>query len=194
MADDSVPLPYPNLKVPQWYHQVQHVPSLKEQASTSLAKAIEADGWLYPHFPWLTTEMAPYLEFMGSDDTALIKSLKEKNEKEIASFDEKVKEAEEQEGESEISELLRSKAMYLCRIGERVGVECALWLHVLILRNAPSPPSKQLSTRQQDWVPASTWFLQKSASDCSTPTTSSSRQISRERRSRFFLPGHLDVS
>lgn len=46
MADDSVPLPYPNLKVPQWSYQIQQIPRLAEEASSSLWKAIEADGEL----------------------------------------------------------------------------------------------------------------------------------------------------
>ena len=44
MADDSVPLPYPNLKVPQWQYQIASIPRLKEQASSSFWKAIEEDG------------------------------------------------------------------------------------------------------------------------------------------------------
>jgi 26S proteasome regulatory subunit N7 len=44
MADDSTPLPYPNLKVPQWHYQIQNVPRLKEQASSSFWKAVEEDG------------------------------------------------------------------------------------------------------------------------------------------------------
>ena len=44
MADDSVPLPFPNLRVPTWQYQIASVPSLKDQASTSFWKAIEEDG------------------------------------------------------------------------------------------------------------------------------------------------------
>lgn len=46
MADDSVPLPYPNLKVPQWQYQIATIPRLKEQASSSFWKAVEEDGKL----------------------------------------------------------------------------------------------------------------------------------------------------
>lgn len=65
--------------------------------------------------------MAPYLEHIKADRADLIKSLKEKNDKQLSEFDEKLKEAEENQGESEISALLRSKAMYLTRIGDKVG-------------------------------------------------------------------------
>jgi len=67
--------------------------------------------------------MAPYLEHIKADRADLIKSLKEKNDKQLSEFDEKLKEAEENQGESEISALLRSKAMYLTRIGDKVGCD-----------------------------------------------------------------------
>lgn len=65
--------------------------------------------------------MAPYLRYIQSERSELIQTLTEKNEKELKSFEEKLKAAEENEGESEISALLRSKAMYLARIGDKVG-------------------------------------------------------------------------
>ncbi|KAK1926071.1 26S proteasome subunit RPN7-domain-containing protein [Papiliotrema laurentii] len=114
MADDSTPLPYPNLKVPQWHYQIQNVPRLKEQASSSFWKAVEED------------EMAPYLRHIQSDRADLLEKLSEKNEKELQTFEDKLKEAEENEGESEISALLRSKAMYLARIGDKERAVTAL--------------------------------------------------------------------
>lgn len=44
MADDSVPLPYPNLKVPQWQYQIASIPRLRDAASTSFWEAVEKDG------------------------------------------------------------------------------------------------------------------------------------------------------
>ena len=64
--------------------------------------------------------MAPYLRATGSTNTELIEKLSEKNLKELTGIEDKLKDAEENLGESEISELLRSKAMYLCRIGDKV--------------------------------------------------------------------------
>lgn len=46
MADDSVPLPYPNLKVPQWQYQIANVDRLRQEASDSFWAAVEADGAL----------------------------------------------------------------------------------------------------------------------------------------------------
>lgn len=44
MADDSVLEPYPNLKVPQWHFQIETLPRLKDEASTSFWQAVEKDG------------------------------------------------------------------------------------------------------------------------------------------------------
>ncbi|WVR03629.1 hypothetical protein IAU60_000622 [Kwoniella sp. DSM 27419] len=114
MADDSVPLPYPNLKVPTWHYQLSHIESIKEGASSSFWKAVEED------------EMAPYLRSIGSDRTDLIERMEEKNRSTLDEFDKKLKDAEENEGESEISENLRGKAMYLCRIGDKERAMSAL--------------------------------------------------------------------
>ncbi len=44
MADDSVPQPFPNIRVPQWHYQITHIDRLKDEASESFWKAVEADG------------------------------------------------------------------------------------------------------------------------------------------------------
>lgn len=70
--------------------------------------------------------MAPYVshlpsDLVSSDRTELVNSLKEKNEKYLAEIDTKLKDAEENLGESDVSELWRQRAMYLCRIGDKVS-------------------------------------------------------------------------
>ncbi|WRT63856.1 uncharacterized protein IL334_000781 [Kwoniella shivajii] len=107
MADDSVPLPFPNLKVPTWYYQINNIDRLKDEASTSFWKAVEED------------EMAPYLRSISSDKADLISTLDKKNNETLEGFEKKLKDAEENQGDSEISETLREKAMYLCRIGDK---------------------------------------------------------------------------
>ncbi|KIR97407.1 26S proteasome regulatory subunit N7 [Cryptococcus deuterogattii 2001/935-1] len=107
MADDSVPLPYPNLKVSTWYYQIQHVDYKKDEAEKTFWEAVEKD------------EMAPYLKSINSDKTELIQKLEEKNKQQVEEYDGKLKDAEENEGDSEISELLRNKAMYFVRIGDK---------------------------------------------------------------------------
>ena len=82
-----------------------------------MVSKIEVKGWML--MMWIA-EMAPYLRNIESSNATLISTLSEKNEAELKSMDEKLKEAEENQGDSEISELLRSRAMYLCRIGDKV--------------------------------------------------------------------------
>ncbi len=64
--------------------------------------------------------MAPYLKSID-ENSDLHDKLADKNVAELKGIEDKLKDAEENLGESEISELLRSKAMYLCRIGDKVG-------------------------------------------------------------------------
>jgi 26S proteasome regulatory subunit N7 len=71
--------------------------------------------------------MAPYLETLLaasppviSPDSSLLPKLKALNETKLAEFDAKLVEAEEREGETEVSDILRAKAAYLTKIGDRV--------------------------------------------------------------------------
>lgn len=74
-------------------------------------------------FHQLTAEMAPYVRAnnLTPPSADLLPALEKRNAEELESLDTKLKDAEENLGESEISELLRSKAMYLCRIGNKVS-------------------------------------------------------------------------
>lgn len=77
--------------------------------------------------------MTPYLKLLLSqsqsvipqtlisDANALVKRLEDKNKAELEALDQKLKAAEETEGETEISEALRAKASYLTKIGEKVA-------------------------------------------------------------------------
>jgi 26S proteasome regulatory subunit N7 len=64
--------------------------------------------------------MAPYLQLINSDRSDLINKLLEKNKAHLEEIDTKLKEAITNEGDSEISEQLRARAMYYCRIGDKV--------------------------------------------------------------------------
>jgi 26S proteasome regulatory subunit N7 len=64
--------------------------------------------------------MAPYLQLINSDRSDLINTLLEKNKAHLEEIDTKLKEAITNEGDSEISEQLRARAMYYCRIGDKV--------------------------------------------------------------------------
>lgn len=81
-------------------------------------------GLLTTSSPVLMVEMAPYIRTTSikPPNAGLLPDLEKKNTAELESIETKLKDAEENQGESEVSELLRSKAMYLCRIGNKVRV------------------------------------------------------------------------
>lgn len=58
---------------------------------------------------------------MISADGGLVAKLAAANEAELAKFDTKLVEAEESMGETEISDILRAKAAYLTKIGDKVS-------------------------------------------------------------------------
>lgn len=70
----------------------------------------------------LIAEMAPFARTLSlpppRSDT--LETIDAKNAATLEEFDSKVAKALETDGESEISALLRGKAMYLCRIGDKV--------------------------------------------------------------------------
>lgn len=77
--------------------------------------------------------MAPYLRTLSVQPpkTDLLPQLEERNAAELKTLEDKLKDAEENLGESEVSELLRAKAMYLCRIGSKVSNAVLIKLTVL---------------------------------------------------------------
>lgn len=109
------------------------------QAKTSLLEAIKADEMgpyyrsLYdtpnitinplasPRIPQSPRLARAQLESgpLGRRDDSLLAQLDEQNQKTLDGFEEKIKEAEKTEGESEIAEAWRAKANYLTRIGEK---------------------------------------------------------------------------
>ena len=73
--------------------------------------------------------MAPYLQSLISSSPSviaandeLVAKLTATNEAELAKFDTKLVEAEESMGETEISDILRAKAAYLTKIGDKVSL------------------------------------------------------------------------
>jgi 26S proteasome regulatory subunit N7 len=70
-------------------------------------------------------EMSPYYKLVTSagaltPDSALLESMEKDNEEELKKLDERLAEAEKQEGESEISDALKARANHLTRIGDKV--------------------------------------------------------------------------
>ena len=71
--------------------------------------------------------MAPYYRIVTSSDAlpldnALLESLEKSNKGELEKLEERLEEAKKQEGESDIADVLRAKANYLTRIGDKVRV------------------------------------------------------------------------
>lgn len=114
MTDDII-VPIPNLALPELLFVLSN-PAFQERhasARTKLLDGIQAD------------QMAPYYRSITSSssvlplDTTLLESLEKANEDELKVLDERLQEAEKQEGESEISDALKARANYLTRIGDK---------------------------------------------------------------------------
>ncbi|KAL5632387.1 hypothetical protein ACGC1H_005375 [Rhizoctonia solani] len=111
MSDEEV-LPYPNQSLPQHHFALSNskLSHLHDASRKALADGIQAD------------EMAPYARLLAIDglvDEAVITQLEAKNKEELEKLDARLKEAEETEGETEISDALRARASYLTRIGDK---------------------------------------------------------------------------
>jgi hypothetical protein len=70
--------------------------------------------------------MAPYYKIVTSHsaltlDQTLLDTMEQQNKDELQKIEDRLAEAEKQEGETEISDALRAKATYLTRIGDKVG-------------------------------------------------------------------------
>lgn len=113
MADDTV-LPIPDLKLPQLYFTLTK-PSLShlhDDARRDLLEGIKND------------QMAPYYKIVTSHsalqlDQTLLDTMEQQNKDELQKIEDRLAEAEKQEGETEISDALRAKATYLTRIGDK---------------------------------------------------------------------------
>ena len=119
--DEETVQPIPNLKLQQHlFLLAQHSKTLSSSATKASQKAlldgIEKD------------EMAPYYRLILSDSTlkgllkedkSLLKRLEAKNKEELQKLDEKQKEVEENEGEMEINGVLRQRAAYYAKIGDK---------------------------------------------------------------------------
>ncbi|KAI8906782.1 26S proteasome subunit RPN7-domain-containing protein [Gorgonomyces haynaldii] len=75
--------------------------------------------------------MAPFFEYLVQQgvvqkDDALLKQLQQQNDEELKKLDEKLKDAQENLGETEVSDILMAKATYLAKIGSKDGAIQAL--------------------------------------------------------------------
>lgn len=84
--------------------------------------------------------MAPYYRLVTAAgalkmDEELLKQMEKENEEELEKLDKRLKDAEETEGESEIGDALKAKAIYLTKIGERASSFTGL-IHVVSAANS----------------------------------------------------------
>ena len=120
MEDDSI-APIPNPVVQQQVFLLQRdgsSESTRRQALEKLLQNIDQD------------EMAPYLTFLLSDariaahlpqNEERLQKLRAKNENELARLEAAQKQAEDSEGDVELHTVLKQRAMYLARIGDKDG-------------------------------------------------------------------------
>lgn len=93
--------------------------------------------------------MAPYLKQITSLpssplhqlDPSILSSLEKANGEELAKLDTRLEEAEKTEGESEISDVLKARANYLTRIGDKVRLRSFLFASACSLTSVCSCPS-----------------------------------------------------
>lgn len=121
MAEEVV-LPYPNLTLPQQFFLLStpSLSSLHADARAKLLEGIKAD------------QMAPYYRVVTAAsalpvDAALLQELEAVNKAELDKLDERLAEAEKMEGDTDVVDLLKEKAMYLTRIGEKVCPSAIYW-------------------------------------------------------------------
>ena len=121
--------PIPNLAVADAFWRLSQ-PTLKhlhDEARKTLLDGIRADG---PYCRPSTrsdrcTEMGPFLESLGSSADLgtpvgpLLEELKAKNAAELKRLDDLLEDARTNLGETDLSAVLRDRALYLARIGEK---------------------------------------------------------------------------
>ncbi|KAG6867587.1 hypothetical protein C0993_000837 [Termitomyces sp. T159_Od127] len=114
MADEVV-LPIPNLALAQHLFTLTQpsLDHLHEDARTELLKGISADQ-MAPYYKIITTTSSAL-----TPDPALLSSMEASNASELKKLDERLEEATNTEGESEISDALKARANYLTRIGDK---------------------------------------------------------------------------
>lgn len=128
MADEEQVLPIPNLALQQsLFFLSRPGPSTAgkksdkeyEAARTFLLKSIEEDE-MAPYYASILHSPDPNIAKALKRDDALLKRLESKNQETLELMDKQLKLNEENEGETEVNAVLRQKAAYLARIGDKV--------------------------------------------------------------------------
>ncbi|UZJ53167.1 hypothetical protein CBS101457_002487 [Exobasidium rhododendri] len=141
MADDEQVLPIPNLALQQHLFillRPGQSSTSHESARTALLKGIEEDE-MAPYYSSIINSPDPNISKVLKRDEALLKKLEQKNEEALELMDKQVKLNEENEGESEVNAVLRQKAAYLAKIGDK---NRALEAHEVAIQKAAGLGSK----------------------------------------------------
>jgi 26S proteasome regulatory subunit N7 len=73
-----------------------------------------------PYYRLVTSSPASQSNPLLAHDATLFESMEKTNKEELDKLDERLKEAQKTEGESEISDALKAKANHLTRVGDKV--------------------------------------------------------------------------
>lgn len=126
MADDEQVLPIPNLALQQHLFALTRPGSSsagRDAARSALLKGIEEDE-MAPYYSSIINSPEPAIAKALKRDEALLKKMQAKNDETLALMEKQLKVNEENEGETEVNAVLRQKAAYLARIGDKVSWLC----------------------------------------------------------------------
>ncbi|KAK4056051.1 proteasome regulatory particle subunit [Microbotryomycetes sp. JL221] len=148
-ADDVVPC-VPNLKLAQLaFNLGQSSFSDKNQAEQQLRQGIEDDGKFELSCDMANTahwiaNMAPFCDMLMqtrilNHDQQLLDRLRQKNSAELAKLQETLDDARANLGETEVSDALRARAMFLARIGDK---DAAIAAHEEAIEKTPGLGTK----------------------------------------------------
>ena len=122
MADEEQVLPIPNLALQQHLFVLLRPgqsSSTTDAARTALLKGIEEDE-MAPYYSSIINSPDAAIAKVLKRDDALLKRMEKKNEETLELMDNQLKLNEENEGETEVNQVLRQKAAYLAKIGDKV--------------------------------------------------------------------------
>lgn len=121
MADEEQVLPIPNLALQQHLFILLRPDESKatiDASRSALLKGIEEDE-MAPYYSSIINSPDAAIAKVLKRDDALLKKLEEKNKETIDLMDKQLKINEENEGETEVNQVLRQKAAYLAKIGDK---------------------------------------------------------------------------
>ncbi|KAK0543861.1 proteasome regulatory particle subunit [Tilletia horrida] len=121
IAEEEELLPIPNLKLQQALFvlsrpESSEQPHIRQAAQKELLEGIEKDD-MAPYYSAILED--PATSSLLKKDEDLLARLRKKNEDELAKLAEQQKKAEEEEGETEINSVLKARALYYARIGDK---------------------------------------------------------------------------